>query len=60
MLSDVSFLNSRPLMLPVVQFSFAIFYPTIFRTLRSNACLKTVEVTLQKPLGGGGGGGWAL
>ena len=33
MLSDVSFLNSRPLMLPVVQFSFAIFYPAIFHTL---------------------------
>ena len=34
MLSDVSFINSRSLMLPVVQFSFAIFYPAIFRTLR--------------------------
>ena len=34
MLSDVSFLNSRPLMLPVVQFSFAIFYPAIFCMLR--------------------------
>ena len=33
MLSDVSFLKSRPLMLPVVQFSFAIFYPAIFHTL---------------------------
>ena len=33
MLSDVSFLNLRPLMLPVVQFSFAIFYPAIFHTL---------------------------
>ena len=33
MLSDVSFLNSRPLMLPVVQFSFAIFYPAIFHAL---------------------------
>ena len=44
-------------MLPVVQFSFAIFYPTIFRMLRflggGNACLQTVEVTLQKPLVGG-------
>ena len=33
MLSDVLFLNSRPLMLPVVQFSFAIFYPAIFRRI---------------------------
>ena len=30
----VLFLNSRPLMLAVVQFSFAILYPAIFRTLR--------------------------
>ena len=34
LLRDVSFINSRPLMLKVVQFSFAIFYSAIFRTLR--------------------------
>ena len=32
-LAPLSFLNFRALTLPVVQFSFAIFYPAMFRTL---------------------------